>query len=185
MADETTPQDEQRVNPDDQLVGSGERPLPPIPDGGLGAAMPDWLTRPTPATLRRLARQQGARRPEPADFARAEDVPAWLAAIRDRAPGGAAAVDTPAAVPAPTFPRVEPMYVEARPPAPTPVAEPAPVVAAPAPVVPPRPSTPVPPITPAPEPAGGTSAVWLVIGVLLALAIAFGIGMLAGAGFRP
>ena len=177
------PQDEQTADPDDQQVGSGDRPLPPIPDGGLGAGMPDWLTRPTPATLRRLARQQGVRRPEPADFARAEDVPAWLAAIRDRGPDAEVAATMPA--PAPAFPRIEPIYIEARPSAPAPVREQAPVRVLPAPAVPSGTSTPVRPITAASEPEGGTSAVWLVIGVLLALAIAFGIGMLAGAGFRP
>jgi len=202
MTDDVRTPDEEAADPDDQQVEGADRPLPPIPDGGLGAGMPDWLTRPTPATLRRLARRQGSRRPEAADFARAEDVPGWLAAIRERDEAGAVA-DAAVPTPTPAFPRIEPVFVDARPAAPVAeLADPAmavpdgsspPAMATPAqpssqpaptttPTVIPRVS---PPPAPIPTESGGTSTAWIVIAVLLALAIAFGIGMLTGAGYRP
>lgn len=174
---------------------SDERPLPPIPDGGLASGMPDWLTRPTPATLRRMARRSGLTdlgglEPVASDFVRSEDVPGWLQAVRRRAtvPASPAQADAPALVPTPA-PRVEPIFVEARPrPEPTVDAGSPALRPAVAPEPPPTPAAPVvapPPPAPIVAPSSGLAVGWIVVGVLIALAIAFAIGMLAGSGYRP
>jgi len=73
-------------------------PLPPLPDGGLTSAMPDWL-RPTEAGGGIDARVRSAPAPpdpyDPATFLTAEDLPAWLRALAE--PGKLAAPSTLAA----------------------------------------------------------------------------------------
>ncbi len=79
---------------------NSERPLPPIPDGGLAAAMPDWL-RPSPATTaeyHRVTISNGY----PSDFSTIltdEDLPEWLRRFGDRPPqpdGDAAPIEATA-----------------------------------------------------------------------------------------
>ena len=157
------------------------RPLPPIPDGGLGGAMPDWLTRPTPATMRRMARRSGLAEPfgfgpTSDDFARVEDVPGWMQAVRRRTVAPPAPpTDAPPVEAPPPVSRVEPIFVEARP-------HPAPPALLPPDA--PEPSTP-PPTATVPQTSDRTPTWWLVLGFLIALVTAFIIGMVTGSGFRP
>lgn len=116
-----------------------DTPLPPIPDGGLARAMPDWL-RLGPHATADSAELLG---PPPNEFASIlsdEDIPVWLKRMAERH----AAESAPPTPPTVTTEEAAPPVLEAAPaapPAPAPMPERRVMVGA----VPPRPITSAPP----------------------------------------
>lgn len=162
---------------------SGEQAAPrPIPDGGLGKAMPEWLRR--PPAWRNLEPKAPPRRPlpppdtsviDPATLISVDDLPAWLQTI---AQPPKIQRDEPATPPETPERRVIPREIEARPrpalsPAPPPTKQPEPTLP-----TSPEQSAPVglPPEANAmssrrsPSPPGPSNAA-IVLGTLLAVAL--------------
>lgn len=95
-------------------VDGAHRPLPPLPDGGLAAAMPDWLradperadppSLPAPdppgAALEPAAAPAAGLAPiDPTTFVTEADLPAWIRRlVADDAPAAAAPAASPIAV---------------------------------------------------------------------------------------
>lgn len=94
-------------------AGGVDRPLPPLPDGGLAAAMPDWLRAdperagppgvpaPTPpaAPEPAAAPAAGLAPIDPTTFVTEADLPAWIRRlVADDAPAAAAPAAPPIAV---------------------------------------------------------------------------------------
>ena len=102
--------------PHDADVQDESKPLPPLPDGGLSAAMPDWLRLPPAALQRSPAPQQGTPAAEsavldPRTLLSADDLPAWIRRLADEQqptvpePAPLAAPPPPIAAGPPAFPR--------------------------------------------------------------------------------
>ena len=118
------------------------QPLPPLPDGGLAAAMPSWLLAPpdpSDAAPDSAPAAAEAAEIDPTNFLTEDDLPAWLRVLVDRDKGASAsptqprsALVIPAVEAAPPAPRAAPVP-GARPPRSAPPLERAKPPAAPAP----------------------------------------------------
>ena len=90
-------------------------PLPPLPDGGLAQAMPDWLRDPPAVPAMSATAPAGAN--DPAAFLTEDDLPAWLRQLSGQGPAPALPA-TPA--PATSAPPGREQTAISQPPAPNP-----------------------------------------------------------------
>lgn len=89
-----------------------DQPLPPLPDGGLAAAMPPWLSEPEGQST--AATVETAEDIDPATFLVDDDLPTWLRDLVDRERREPA--DAPSSLPAPVTAPTRPVRLSPRPP---------------------------------------------------------------------